>query len=128
MQRFWDKVNKNAPNGCWNWTATTVTRTGTVYYGRFSLNGKVVIAHRVAWELENGPIPEKMLVLHKCDNGLCVNPDHLFLGTQRDNMLDMYKKGRGKGMLGRKMNDKTREALRIANEKKSALSKKAAGN
>jgi hypothetical protein len=65
-------------------------------YGAASIgNGRMGYAHRVAWEQANGPIPAGMLVLHRCDNRPCVNVEHLFLGTQQDNMDDMWSKGRG---------------------------------
>lgn len=63
-------------------------------YGYLSFNGKTISAHRHSWELVNGKIPKGMIVCHKCDVGLCVNPDHLFLGTHKDNMQDCAKKGR----------------------------------
>jgi hypothetical protein len=92
MKRFWDKVDKQE-NGCWMWTASTV-KDG---YGYYKLsNGKSGRAHRISWELANGDIPKKMCVLHKCDTPRCVNPDHLFLGTDADNVKDMMQKGRGK--------------------------------
>ncbi len=63
-------------------------------YGKFSVDGKIVLAHRSSWELYNGGIPDGLLVLHKCDNPECSNPDHLFLGTCSDNSIDMSNKGR----------------------------------
>ena len=63
-------------------------------YGRVVGAGKNLMAHRYTWVINFGPIPKGMVVCHKCDNGLCVNPNHLFLGTQKDNVHDMIKKGR----------------------------------
>lgn len=89
MKRFWDKVEKT--KDCWNWTACK--RDG---YGLFRLiAGKSMVnAHRVSWEIYNGEIPKNMLVLHRCDNRLCVNPNHLFLGNLQENMNDRNKKQR----------------------------------
>ena len=71
-------------------------------YPRLGRNGKVYRMSRYVWEQKFRPIPEGMLVLHKCDNHACINPDHLFLGTQKDNMQDMVKKGRDRsGYKGR---------------------------
>lgn len=88
--RFWTKVRITP--GCWPWQASTDRRG----YGRFGLDGATPQAHRVAWELSNGPIPTGMWVLHRCDNPQCVNPAHLWLGTHEDNMRDMASKGRGR--------------------------------
>lgn len=87
--RFWSKVNKNGPNGCWLWMACR--NRG---YGVMSVNKKATTTHRYSWELHNGPIPDGLHVCHHCDNPRCVNPDHLFLGTHQDNMQDMINKGR----------------------------------
>jgi len=65
-------------------------------YGRARFDGRIIRTHRVAWELAHGPIPEGMRVLHRCDNPPCCNPDHLFLGTDRDNAADRDAKGRGR--------------------------------
>ena len=93
-KRFWLKIDKKAPNECWEWKAGCF-KNG---YGAFGYNGKVVKAHRLAWELTYGPIPEGMFVLHHCDNPKCCNAkntkDHLYLGTQLDNMQDRDNKGR----------------------------------
>ena len=89
MERFWAKVDKSGP--CWIWTAGRFA-TG---YGCFRLQGKSLKAHRVAYELEVGPIPLGLNVLHRCDVPLCVNPAHLWVGTARENNADMLEKGRG---------------------------------
>ena len=87
--RFWSKVDKRSPKGCWDWTAS-LRPDG---YGQFSL-GTMVKANRASWLLSYGPIPQGLSVLHRCDNRRCVRPDHLFLGTQADNIRDMVAKGR----------------------------------
>lgn len=69
-------------------------------YGMDRIDGKSMGAHRAAWIRTNGPIPEGMVVCHKCDNGLCVNVDHLFLGSLKDNMQDCVRKGRLRTNLG----------------------------
>jgi hypothetical protein len=89
MKRIWDKVEKS--DSCWNWTAAK-NKKG---YGLLNTKiSKSTLAHRVIWELINGEIPKGMLVCHHCDNPSCVNPGHLFLGTNDDNMLDRKLKGR----------------------------------
>jgi len=90
IEKFWDYVEKG--DGCWVWKRSF----GRKGYGQVFIEGKHKVASRVAWELTNGPIPEKILVLHHCDNPPCCRPDHLFLGTSLDNVRDMQKKGRQK--------------------------------
>ena len=81
------------PNGCLEWTKST-NRNG---YGLIGFDGKCRLAHRVAWELANGPIPDGLNVLHHCDNPPCCDTEKcLFLGTQADNVADMEAKGRGR--------------------------------
>ena len=89
LDRFWSKVDRRGPDECWPWEATR-NQDG---YGRFWL-GELKSAHRVAWEIANGPIPKGRCVLHRCDNPQCVNPAHLWLGTHADNMADRDAKGR----------------------------------
>jgi hypothetical protein len=88
-QRFWSKVDKRGPDECWEWKA----KCNPNGYGQFRVKEHTT-AHRVSWELTNGPIPEGLYVCHRCDNPPCVNPAHLFLGTAQDNARDMVKKGR----------------------------------
>jgi hypothetical protein len=88
IDRFFEKVDKT--DDCWNWLASKKWDG----YGQVKFEGSMQTAHRTSWILHNGPVPEKLCVLHKCDNPGCVNPEHLFLGTQRDNVHDAIKKGR----------------------------------
>lgn len=92
LDRFLNKIEKTET--CWNWIAHFYANG----YGDFRIykNRKTTSnsAHRIAWMLFRGPIPEGMYVLHTCDNRKCVNPEHLYLGTQKENMQDMIKKGR----------------------------------
>jgi hypothetical protein len=91
-ERFWPRVMLGFASGCWEWGASTNGKG----YGQINVGGRgrPLLAHRVSWELMNGPIPDGLLVLHKCDNPPCVNPSHLFLGTVTDNMRDCARKGR----------------------------------
>ncbi len=91
--RFWRFTTPLGKDKCWIW-AGNKNQKG---YGFFRIGryGPVKIAHRVSWELHNGPIPDGLCVCHHCDNPSCVNPHHLFVGTQYDNIQDMLAKGRG---------------------------------
>lgn len=91
--RFWSKVAMSA-DGCWTWKAS-VNPHG---YGQFMLPGhRLTRAHRLAWQIANGPLPDGAVVMHRCDNPPCVNPEHLAIGTQLDNIADMHAKGRASG-------------------------------
>ena len=90
-ERFWSKVDIGESDDCWNWMAS-VQNSG---YGHFRMNGKLELTHRVSWMLTNGEIPEDLQVLHICiTNRRCVNPRHLYIGTQQDNINDMMNQRR----------------------------------
>lgn len=99
-ERFWAKVDTNGPvpphvphlGQCWVWLGAKWRSNGRPTFSWS--HDRPMSAYRAAWALTHGPIPDGTWVLHKCDNGSCVRPEHLFLGTQRDNMLDAIAKGR----------------------------------
>ena len=95
-ERFWEKVDKRGPDDCWEWKGG-ISGNG---YGTFWLERQSFRAHRVFYELFIGKIPNGLLVCHTCDNPKCVNPNHLFLGTYKDNMQDAVKKGKLLGARG----------------------------
>lgn len=108
QERFNNKINKTET--CWIWIASKKYDG----YGYFSINGKTHMAHRVAYKLFYGEIPNSLHVCHKCDNPSCVNPFHLFLGSHDTNMKDMTKKGRQiKGERQHSAKLKTEEILEI---------------
>ncbi len=95
-ERFWSKVEKTST--CWLWKASMYPNG----YGAFKCYGKTRGAHRIAWEIVNGSIPKNLLVCHTCDVRACVNPDHLFLGSYKDNVQDMVTKQRYNSANGNK--------------------------
>lgn len=105
---FWKRIYEEPNTGCWLWSGASDRG-----YGRLRVNGRVYKAHRVAWMVCRGEIPSGTHVCHHCDNPPCCNPDHLFLGSDADNVADKIRKGRmrrGVDMPGAKLDpDKVRE-------------------
>lgn len=122
--RFNSRYCINLVTGCWEWTAG---KQSTFGYGMISLDRKRgTTAHRVSWMLFRGPIPEGMFVCHKCDNPPCVNPDHLFLGTQQDNMTDKVRKNRhlpGERHPGAKLTADQVRAIRLDNRNRDEIAR-----
>ena len=101
IDRFWERVDVRGTDECWEWQAGTSSG-----YGRLTINGKDFRTHRISWILHNGEIPDGLFVCHKCDNRLCVNPNHFFLGTHEDNMKDKIRKGRQSSTKGYRLPNK----------------------
>ena len=98
-ERFWQKVNKKSEEECWEWLGSTHHQWG---YGGFNIDGKYMAAHRYSWIFHNGEISKDKIICHHCDNPSCVNPLHLFMGTNQDNSDDMYNKNRQAIVIGEK--------------------------
>jgi hypothetical protein len=113
--RFRKKFVQRGRNECWNWTASVLG--ARVKYGAFYNGAAVVSASRYSYALHIGPIPEGMCVCHKCDNPLCVNPNHFFLGSYADNMID-------KGRAFRKLSPEKVRAIRSSDSSIKDLAKK----
>ena len=130
VDRFKSKINKNSPNGCWEWTAGRFSLTG---YGQFCLRRmprKTYLAHRVSWVMHTGSqIPKGKMICHTCDNRVCVNPMHLYCGTGYDNNSDTIKRGRGNRPRGEqcswsKMKEKDILEIISSKEKQTVLAKR----
>lgn len=109
IEIFWNRVSKSGPNDCWLWNGHK-DRYG---YGAFNANRKILRAHRTAWILTNGAIPNGLHVLHNCPNGdnpACCNPAHMWLGTHQQNMADCNSKGRRRAKLD---GDKVRQIRKL---------------
>lgn len=98
LDRFWSKVDIRGEDECWEWKAYSPNGR----YGGFKINSQRKLAHIISYELENGPVPDGLFVLHTCDNTKCVNPKHLYTGTREQNMKDMYDRGRDRHVFGEK--------------------------
>lgn len=108
-------VDISAETGCWNWTAGKHPKG----YGHIRSGGKIKAAHRVSYEIHCGTIEDGLHVCHRCDNPACINPDHLFLGSNVDNMADKIAKGRQSRLHGAdngkaKLTDTAVRAIRAA--------------
>jgi hypothetical protein len=101
IDKFWSRVAKKEPADCWEWQGHLTKGRGQFRPGSSLKNTKRIYASRFAWTVTFGEIPEGKLVLHRCDNPKCCNPDHLFIGTHDDNIQDCISKGRRSPLIGR---------------------------
>lgn len=129
FERFWKYTDRRGPDECWLWTGLRDKGNYGVIAVRVNGVSKSWRAHRFSWTIANGEIPSGLLVLHKCDNPICVNPAHLRVGTQLDNMRDKTEKGRGNLRSGyrhykSKLSDQDILDIRASTESGKALAEK----
>lgn len=129
---FWRNVERKGPDECWSWKGPLL-RSNRPWqrYGNFGVWSDGATrsqrAHRFSWMLANGPIPEGLNVLHRCDNTNCVNPNHLFVGTQKQNVDDQRAKGRlwyGERNGRAKLTEDDVRAIRASTERTGVLAKR----
>lgn len=118
IERFMPKVVKT--DECWLWVGA-INSSG---YGNFNMNGRIQGAHRVAWQLKHGTIPDALHVLHHCDNRRCVNVSHMMLGTNADNVQDKINKGRQAGAVGEKNTNAKLDAGKVRKIRESSATTK----
>jgi hypothetical protein len=127
LARFWANVDRKGDDQCWTWLGTQHPEG----YGmsRDDKNNRR-LAHRTAWEISRGPIPSGICVLHKCDNRICVNPSHLFLGSRLDNTRDMMAKNRQRWLVTGQRRGKLsiEQVVALRREKSSGMSTRDAAN
>lgn len=124
-ERFFRYVKKGEE--CWEWIGGKDPNG----YGRMNVEGRPTLVHRISYRIHRGSIPDGMVICHKCDNPSCVNPDHLFVGSQADNIADMHNKGRtrkrglkGESHANSKLTEDAVRSIRVSAESATALSRK----
>jgi hypothetical protein len=116
ITRFKTKFKSGNEDDCWEYEGCT-----SYGYGKFRIDTRMIQAHRISWTIKNGEIPEGLLVLHKCDNRICINPNHLFLGTNKDNMRDMHSKNR---CINKKLSDEDILLIRASKDRRYKIMSK----